>query len=68
MPIIGVAAATGPSYDHPYEPEIRSFEPSSDQLGPCEVIPYLNVNTTEAMWIDTEEALTDMIDELCTCK
>lgn len=61
------SASSGPeqiqktgAYPHPYEPELRTLEYSTDQVVAVRERLYGSLETTPFHWIDTVEQLTDL--------
>ncbi|KAF1352060.1 ribonuclease H-like domain-containing protein [Delphinella strobiligena] len=51
-------------YPHPYQDEIQAYEYPSFVYTQAEPIPYKPYESTTAVFVDTEEALADMLQEL----
>ncbi len=51
-------------YRHPYETEILTLQYPEFVYRESEPIPYLPVQTTSAIWVDTEEGVIEMLNEL----
>ncbi|KAL1303298.1 hypothetical protein AAFC00_006704 [Neodothiora populina] len=55
-------------YPHPYQQEIEQYEYPSFVYTEAEPIPYLPYESTTATFVDTEEAMHEMIKELMRAK
>jgi len=53
-------------YRHPYETEIQHLQYPKSVYEKAEPIPYLPVDTTSAVFVDTEEGVLEMLEELKT--
>ena len=53
-------------YSHPYETEILHLQYPESVYTKREPIKYLPVETTSAIWVDTEEGVLEMLEELKT--
>lgn len=53
-------------YRHPYETEILNLQYPESVYTKREPIKYLPVDTTSAIWVDTEEGVLEMLEELKT--
>jgi exosome complex exonuclease RRP6 len=51
-------------YKHPYEHEITSLQYPSQVLETREPVPYLPIEKTKAIWVDTYEGVLEMLEEL----
>lgn len=51
-------------YKHPYETEITRLQYPAHVYQKAEPIPFLPVDTTEAVWVDTFEGVEAMLEEL----
>lgn len=57
-----------PRFKHPYETEIQELEYPKQVFEKREPIPYLDVDKTEAVWVDTFEGVLEMLGELKKAK
>lgn len=55
-------------YPHPYHQEITQYQYPSTVYTEAEPIPYLPYESTTATFVDTEEALQEMLEELKSAK
>lgn len=55
-------------YKHPYETEILNLQYPETVYQKADPIPYLPVESTSATFIDTEEGVLEMLEELKTAK
>ncbi|KAJ9148602.1 Exosome complex exonuclease rrp6 [Pleurostoma richardsiae] len=55
-------------YKHPYETEILNLEYPASVYQKKDAIPYLPVETTTAIWVDTYEGVLEMLEELKKAK
>lgn len=51
-------------YKHPYHTELADYRYPEFVYEPADPIPFLPFDTTEATWVDTPEAVQDMLGEL----
>jgi exosome complex exonuclease RRP6 len=56
------------SYPHPYEAEIRRYRYPGFVYQSAEPVPYLPFDTTKAVWVDTRQAVAEMVAELKLAK
>lgn len=57
-----------PRYKHPYETEIQSLEYPKQVFEKRDPIPYLDVDKSNAVWVDTYEGVLEMLGELKKAK
>jgi exosome complex exonuclease RRP6 len=55
-------------YKHPYETEILNLGYPASVYQKKDAIPYLPVETTTAIWVDTYEGVLEMLEELKKAK
>lgn len=55
-------------YRHPYETEILEMEYPDIAFRDADPIPYLPIDTTSAIWVDTYEGVVEMLGELKQAK
>lgn len=59
---------SNPHYPHPYQLEIEEYRYPSSVYTQSEPIPYRPFESTSAIFVDSEEALTEMLKELKNAK
>lgn len=57
-------ANKGFRYQHPYETEIQQLKYTNAVYQKSDPIPYLPVEITSAIFVDTEEGVLEMLNEL----